>query len=121
MYKLAAQQGLRIQTERGALSVEQVFTLPIPELDKLAVKLEKEYKDSGEKSFIVKRTAKDKTAKLSFDIVLDILTTKVEVDDAAKTAQANRAHNQKIDTLIAEKEEGDLKNMSIAALKKLKK
>lgn len=121
MYKQAAQEGLRIQTERGPLSVEQVFTLPIPELDKLAVRLEKEYKDSGEKSFIVKRTAKDKKAKLSFDIVLDILTTKVEADDAARVARENKEHNQEIDTLIAEKKKGDLKNLSIKELEKLRK
>ena len=82
-FKLASQQKLRFQTNKGLLSVEQLWDLSLEDLDALAVSLETEHKESGKKSFLVKTSAKDKTAKLRFDVVLDVLNTKVEAEQAA--------------------------------------
>lgn len=121
MYKQASKEALRVQTNVGLLSVEQLWTLPIAQLDTLAVSLEAAYEASKGKSFIVKKTAKDKNIKLQFDIVLDILTTKYEESEAIKDAAEIKAHNQKILALIAEKQEGELKGKSIDELKSLLK
>lgn len=121
MYKKASQQKLRFITSVGTLSVEQLWDLPLKELDSLAVGLEKSYKTSSDKSFLVAKTSKNKTIKLRFDIVLDILNTKVEQRDALVQARDIKEHNAKIDTLIAEKEDDELKGKSINALKKLRK
>lgn len=121
MYKLAAQQKLRISTSRGLLSVEQLYDLPIAELDSLAVKLEDDYKNSKGKSFIAKKTEKDKTIKLQFDIVLDVLTTKVELQEASQNAQEIKAHNQKILAKIADAQDKQLDNLSVKELEKLLK
>lgn len=120
-YKLASREKLRFQTPKGLLSVEQLWDLSITELDALAVSLDNEYKESGKKSFIVKSSAKDKTAKLKFDIALDILTTKVDEKTAAAEAAADREHNKKIDALIAEKQDESLKGKSIAQLERMRK
>lgn len=116
MFKEASKTRLRVNTAKGPLSVEQLWDLSIPELDTLAVKLEEEYNTSGKKSFVVKRSVKDKSAKLAFDIVLDILNTKV--DEAAEEAQKreDKEHNTKILELIAEKKDESLKGKSIKQL-----
>lgn len=121
MYKKASKEALRVQTNVGLLSIEQLQNLPITQLDALAVSLESAYEASKGKSFIVKKTAKDKNLKLQFDIVLDILTTKYEESEAIKDAAEIKAHNQKILGLIAEKQEGELKGKSIDELKSLLK
>lgn len=119
MYKLASKQKLRVPTTQGNLSVEQLWDLSIPQLDALAVSLEETHKTSARKSFVVKKTIKDKTAKLRFDIVLDVLTTKVEEQEASSNAAETKAHNNKILDLIARKKEGELEGKSVAELEKM--
>jgi hypothetical protein len=121
MYKLASQNKLRVSTNRGALSVEQLWDLPLTELDTLAVSLETAYKVSGKKSFLVAKSKKDKILKLQFDIVLDILSTKVEAAEVAKDAAGIKEHNQKIMGLIAKKQDDELGELSTSELKKLLK
>ena len=109
MYKEASKLKLRFQTTKGVLSVEQLWGLSLMELDTLAVSLEEEYKNSKGKSFLDKKTEKDKTIKLRFDIALDVLNTKVEEKEAAKQEVEDKKHNQKILGLIKEKQDEDLK------------
>lgn len=115
-FKLASQQKLRFQTNKGLLSVEQLWDLTLQELDVLAVSLETEHKESSKKSFLVKTSTKDKIAKLRFDIVLDILNTKIEDEQAALAEKERKAHNEKIIAIIADKKDESLKGMSIKQL-----
>jgi len=119
MYKTASKKKLRFASTAGYLSVEQLWDISITILDKMAVKLQKEYKDSGEKSFLVKKSSKDKELKLKFDIVLDVLNTKLEEIDIESRRAEIKTHNDKILNLIADKQEDELKNKSIEELEKL--
>lgn len=118
-FKLATQQKLRFQTNRGVLTTEQLWDLSLADLDGLAVQLQTEYEESGKKSFLVKRSVKDKTSKLRFDVVLDVLQTKAEEAEEAKTKAENKAFNQKIEAIIEEKQEEGLKSKSVKELEKL--
>jgi hypothetical protein len=115
-FKLATRQKLRFQTNKGLLSTEQLWDLPIVELDALAVALEDEYKESGKKSFLVKSSAKDKTIKLKFDVVLDVLSTKVEEQQVVQETAEIREHNKKIIAIIADKKDRSLQGKSIKEL-----
>ena len=115
-FKLASQQKLRFQTNKGLLSTEQLWDLSLEDLDALAVSLETEHKESGKKSFLVKTSTKDKTAKLRFDVALDVLNTKVEEMHAAQEAAEIKEHNKKIIALISEKKDESLKGKSIKQL-----
>ena len=90
--------------------------MPINELDALAVYLEDEHKQSGKKSFLATKSVKDKTAKLCFDVVLDILNTKVDEMEALSETKRKKDHNKKILELIAEKKDDSLKGKSIKQL-----
>ena len=115
-FKQATKEKLRFQTSKGVLTIEQLWDLSLTDLDALAVSLETEHKESGKKSFLLKSSAKDKTTKLKFDIVLDVLVTKVDEMNAATEAKEIREHNTKILTLIAEKQDEALKGKSINEL-----
>jgi hypothetical protein len=117
-FKEASRLKLRFSTERGLLSAEQLWDLPVTELDAVALNYEEQFRVSGKKSFLVKKSVKDKTIKLQFDIVLDVLTTKVEEMEAARDAKGIKEHNDKILNIIAEKQDEGLKNMSIKDLEK---
>ena len=117
MYKEAGQLKLRFQTNRGLLSVEQLWDLSLSELDSLAVALKKEHKESGKESFLVKKSSKDEIAKLRFDLALDVLNTKAKEVEQTTLAKENKEHNEKILALISEKQEGELKGKSVDELK----
>ena len=95
IYKQAIMQDVRVQTSKGLLTPQQLCTLDIKELDSLAVQLQEEYEQSGKKSFLVKRSVKDRLAKLKFDLVLDILQTKSEQLEEAKQKKEQEQHEQK--------------------------
>lgn len=115
-FKLASQQKLRFQTNRGVLTVEQLWDLPLQELDTLAVSLQQAHEQSAPKSFLNKKTTKDKVVKLRFDVALDVLNTKAEEAQAESEALEVKEHNKKIIELIAEKQDESLKGKSIKQL-----
>lgn len=119
MYKEATKQKLRFNTTKGVLTTEQLWDLSLQELDSLAVSLEKDYKNSKGKSFLDKKTTKDKTIKIQFDITLDILNSKVEEMEALQEVAETKEHNQKILALIKEKKDDELKGKSIKELEKM--
>ena len=116
IYKKATQKKLRFNTNVGSLTAEQLFDLPVTDLDTLAVSLEESYKESGGKSFLAKEDKKDADTKLAFDVVLDVLETKVAAADKASKAAETRAHNKKIIELIASKQDESLQGLSIEEL-----
>jgi len=116
IYKQAIMQDVRVQTSKGLLTPQQLCTLDIKELDSLAVQLQEEYEQSGKKSFLVKRSVKDRLAKLKFDLVLDILQTKSEQLEEAKQKAEDKAHNEKIIQLISEKNDESLKGKTVKQL-----
>jgi len=120
-FKQASKQKLRFQTTKGVLSVEQLWDLSLSDLDSLAVSLQEAYENSKGKSFLTKRTTKDATIKLQFDVVLDILQTKVEESELLREAKENKEHNEKILNLISEKKDEELKGKSLKELQKMLK
>jgi hypothetical protein len=117
MYKEASKKQFRFVTVKGNLTVEQLWTLSINELDTLAVSLQDAYdKSNSRKSFIQKKTTKDKDLKTQLDIVLDILQTVQEESELAKEKSENKARNQKIREIIAQKQDDSLASKSIKEL-----
>jgi hypothetical protein len=121
MYKEASKLKLRFSTTKGNLTVEQLWDLELTDLDSLAVSLEEAYKNSKGKSFLTKKTVKDKAIKLQFNIALDVLESKIEEEAALTEASENKKHNEKILGLIAEKQDEELKGKSVKELSKMLK
>lgn len=125
MYKQASQQKLRFQTNRGILSSEQLWDLSQADLSSAikAVKKTLTKNDDDELSFLAESTIVDTDNELRFNILKDVfLTKKKEVDERRDAAEAKK-FEQKIITLIAEREEKDMEDelnaMSIDELKEL--
>lgn len=123
MYKQASKLGLRIQTIRGLLSVEQLWQLSQTDLSNAIKVVKKALKktDDDELSFLEDSKVIDIENQLRFDILKDVYLTKKSEAESIRSAAETKAHNQKILTLIAEKQEGKLREMSIEDLEKLLK
>ena len=123
MFKQASKLKLRFQTNRGVLSVEQLWDLTLTDLSNAikAVKKVLVKNDDDELSFLESTKTVDVENQLRFDILKDVYLTKKKEIEEVRTATEVKAHNQKILQLIAEKQENKLKDMDIEELEKLLK
>lgn len=124
LYKKAAQVKLRIQTCKGLLSVEDVWGLSLANLDasirSLAPLVKKYQTEDSDLDFLSSNsdTKSEETSllELSFEILKDVYITKKEEANAKAKARETKEFNQKIMSLIAEKQESSLKDKSIEEL-----
>lgn len=114
---------LRFDTPKGALSVEDLWDLPLTSakganLDDLARQLHAAAQTTAV-SFVQKTTAVNDMLKLKFDIVLHIINVRISENEAARTAQLTRERKQQIMAIIAQKETEQLTGSSMEDLRKL--
>lgn len=123
MFKQASKLKLRFQTNRGVLSAEQLWDLTQTDLANAIKAVKKVLKtgDDDELSFLESTKVVDVENQLRFDILKDVYLTKKKEAEESRDAAANKAHNQKILALIAEKQEEGLKGKSIEELEALLK
>lgn len=126
IYKKASKKKLRFNTNRGVLSVEQLWDLSKEEIRQLVIKgREAAKKSSGEVndtelSFLdapVKTKATDD--ELRFEILKDIYLTKKSAEEKAQKRAEAKENNKKILDLIARKQDEALEKKSIAQLEKM--
>lgn len=122
-FKDASRLKLRFATDKGLLSAEQIWDLNQSQLSS-AIKAVKKVlvKDNDDElSFLESNTVVDTENQLRFDILKDVYLTKKKEAEEIRDAASIKAHNQKIDALIAMKQESQLQEMSIEDLEKLRK
>ena len=128
-YKRAAQLKLRIQTVLGLLSVEDTMDLSILQLKSAAIVYKKQLKSNGDDDDLLAEdveelatlTEVDAKTQLIYDVLIDIIKTKIADKDRAAKAAETRAHNKKIDTFIAAKQKQELSELSVEDLEKLRR
>lgn len=118
MFKEASRIKLRFTSRKGDLTVEDLWDLPLTELNTIAKGLSQDLKDSKEENFLEEKTAEDLETKLGFDIVLDIIKTKQAVNKKKREAVDRKEKKEKIMALISEKKDEGLKQKSVEELEK---
>ncbi len=121
MYKQASRIGLRINTTKGLLSVEQLWSLSLTNLSNIIKNVKKTLKkdNDDELSFLDETKEIDFETQLTFDILKDIYITKKKENEEASNELKRKENNQKIMALIHQKEESKLSEMSIDELKSM--
>lgn len=113
-FQQATRVKLRFQTDKGPLTVEQIWDLPLTTLDMMAVAIE-ETLDKSTKSFLTK---KDEEQALRFEILKTVIEVRVKEHEDAANSKAIAEKKQTLLQLIDEKKADSLKNMSIEDLQK---
>lgn len=117
MFELGTRKKLRFTTTKGQISIEDLWDLPITtkavatSLDSLAVALDKQLSETGRTSFINPQK-KDVVTQLKFDIVRQILVTKVAEKEHAADLKANKQKKERLLEILASKQDDKLKGMS---------
>ncbi len=104
MFEKASRQKLRFQTSIGVLNTEDLWALPLEQLDSLAKQLKKQVAESGEESFIKAKSSANETIELRFNIVKRVIEIKLEEKEAKATAAAKIAQKKHLLELLGQKE-----------------
>ena len=122
-FKEASRVKLRVSTSQGLLTVEQLWDLPLSKLATIIKNVKKTLQkdNDDELSFLDETKTVDKTEQLTFDLLKEIYLTKKEEMDSTKSAAQIKEHNEKILSLIHQKQESSLAEKSIEELQALLK
>ena len=119
MFDKATRIKLRFESTRGALSVEELWDLPLRgklSLDSLAKVVNRQIKSETGESFVDSRSTVDTTQELRLDILKHIIGVKLAEESASREAAEKREKNARIRELIAQKQDQELAGKSIEEL-----
>lgn len=104
---------------RGLASVEDLWDLPVTELDKIYKSLKKQEKTANEESLLEIKTDEDKELTMQIEIVKYIVGVKLEEKKAAETAKARKEQKEKLLQLLADKQDEELKGKTAEEIQKM--
>lgn len=123
MFEKASRLKLRFDTNKGQITIEDLWELPLTSktgranLDDIARDLHRQLKNDSDVSFVVKERKSDTTVQLKFDIVKHIIDVRLAESEAQAKARENSEKKQRILQLIADKQDEELKGKSLDDLK----
>ncbi|QIG62113.1 hypothetical protein P46FS4_47 [Salmonella phage P46FS4] len=123
MFDKATRLKLRFESNKGLLSVEQVWDLSLTALNEMAKSLSRQVKaaETDEEDFIGTTSNVDSELQLRFDVVKHIIGVKLKERDDSKDAAERKANNQVILELIQRKKQQELEGKSVEELEALLK
>ena len=120
MFEKASRMKLRFNF-KGQCSVEDLWELPLENLDIMYRSLRKKQRDlEGEESLLTQKTIEDETLELQIGIIKRIVEVKKAEKEARVLELENRQQARKLDELIAEKKQESLRGKSLEELIKMR-
>ena len=118
IFEYAVENKLRFPY-KGNISTEDLYDLNVEELDIIFKTLNREVKKSNEESLLSKKSDADVKLNVKIEIIKEIVSKKLAEIEERKNAVVKKQKNEKIMELIAQKQDENLKNLSIDELKKM--
>lgn len=110
MFEQAARLQLRFATTKGQLTVEDLWKLPLTQLDRLYSSLAEKL-ETKSMSLLASVPKKDPIVELQVQIIAHIVSVRLDENEAKNNAKAIKEQKQRLLGLIANKEleaEGEL-------------
>ena len=104
---------------KGSITVEDLWDLFPQNLDTIYKALIKELKQEQEESLLSEKTKADTVLDEKISIIRYIVSVKLKEAEDKKNEKALKDQKQKILSIIADKEDGELKGKSIDELKNM--
>lgn len=118
MFEIAARNKFRFPF-KGMISTEDLWDLSVENLDNVFKMLNSEMKKTKEESLLSTKSKDDEVLELKIEIVKHIVAVKQEEKEVREKKFLDRERNQKIMSIIAAKQDEQLRNMSVEELQKL--
>lgn len=116
IFEQASRQRTRIKAQNGMLSVEDLWDIPLSQLDRIAQGLRRELREV-EDSFIEKKQ-NNADLELKFELVKHVIETRMAERDAQKQEKEISARRQVLLAALEEKEKQELSQKSSEELRK---
>ena len=104
---------------RGQISVEDMWDLPVTELDKIFKTLNKQIKTSQEESLLKTKSKEDEVLESQIEIVRHIVSIKQQEANEKLKEKERKVQRQRIMEIMADKQDEALKGKSIDELQKM--
>lgn len=118
LFEIATRSKYRFATNKGSLSVEDLWDLPSTQLDAIYRAMTKELREQGGESLMQKDN--DNTVLTNkIEIIKHIFLVKQKEIVARKAAEENRNKRQRIMEILEQKRDASLQNMSEEDLQKM--
>lgn len=118
LFEIATRRKYRFATNKGSLSVEDLWDLSSTQLDAIYRAMTKELREQGGESLMQKDN--DNTVLTDkIEIIKHIFLVKQEEAAARRAAEENRNKRQRIMEILEQKRDASLQNMSEEDLQKM--
>ena len=104
---------------RGQISVEDMWDLPVTELDKIFKTLNKQVKTSQEESLLETKSKEDEVLETQIEIVRRIVSIKQQEANERLREIERKVQKQRIMEIMADKQDEVLKGKSVDELQKM--
>lgn len=104
---------------KGQISVEDMWDLPVTELDKIFKILNKQVKTAQEESLLKTKSKEDEVLENQIKIVRHIVSVKQEEASNRLQEKERKAQKQRIMEIMAEKQDEELKGKSMDELQQM--
>ena len=118
LFEIATRRKYRFATNKGSLSVEDLWDLSSTQLDATYRAMTKELREQGGESLMQKDNDNTVLAD-KIEIIKHIFLVKQEEIAARKAAEENRNKRQRIMEILDQKRDASLQNMSEEDLQKM--
>lgn len=115
LFKVAAKKKYRFNY-KGQITVEDLWDLDVEELDKIYKNLKSQQKNASEESLLQSVSKEDKILNNKIEIIKTIVVDKLAAKERALKTAAQKAQNQRILEIMADKKDAALKEKSIEEL-----
>jgi hypothetical protein len=125
MFQKATRQKLRFDSPKGLLCVEDLWDIPLTSnagkanLDDIAKGLHRQLQSTDDQSFVTVSKVTDDVNQLKFDIVKQVIDTRLVENAAALLSRDNKEKKQRILEIIERKEGDALLGASLEDLQKM--
>ena len=114
LFETASRQKLRFKANNGQVSVEDLWDLPLTQLDAMAKELRRQTRDT-EESFI-ENVKVDKTLETRFEIVKHVIRVRMEERQAKQDAKDRDARRKVLLEQIENRQQAELASKPLAEL-----
>ena len=118
MFEKAVRLKLRFN-HKGLCTVEDLWDIPLESLDRIFKELNTKLKTQKEESLLENRSKEDEILDLKISIVKHIVEVRLSEQKARTDLAAKSAKKQKLLGIIAEKQDTELRDLSVDELTKL--
>lgn len=116
IFKYAVKKKLRFNY-RGLCTIEDLYDIPLNDLDSMYGALKRRQKNLGSDSLLNKKSSEEKEVAIKIEIIETIVRDRLADQEKATKAQETRERNRRIAEIIADKEDAALHDMSLDDLK----